>query len=159
VTGSTQAPIGEAQRELTERVRHRLRDVGAQFIERVIRHPVEATVAFELRVREPERLTADIAVSADGFWFTANGAALHLEMQDAGNDAGAWVELCDRTIHAILTHDLRIRTRRTFLGRRAGVVWVPVDGASWNGEFFAWLGWGQEQRFGNWIGSPPPSHR
>jgi hypothetical protein len=77
-------------------------------------------------------------------------------MQDAGNDADAWVELCDRTIHAILTHDLRIRIRRTLLGGRAGAIWVPVDTGAWNGEYFAWRGWGREQRFDNWIGTPPP---
>jgi hypothetical protein len=150
---SSNTKISDAQERLAHRVRQRLGHVGARFYERVTEHPAEATIIFQLEVREPSRLTAAIDVGADGFWFKANAAALHLEMQDAGKDPAAWVELCEGTINAILTHPLRIRTRRTLLGRRVGAVWVPLDGGAWNGEYFAWRGWGQEERFNDWIGS------
>jgi hypothetical protein len=153
VTGSSHLKVSNPQEYLANRVRQRLGQVGAKFAERLIEHPVEATIEFQLEVREPGRLTADIGIGVDGFWFTANGAALHLEMQDAGNDAEAWVELCDRTIEAILKHDLRIRTRRTLSGRRAGAVWVSLDEGGWNGEYVLWPGRWQEERFENWIGS------
>ena len=152
---SSTAKISDAQERLTNLVRQRLGQVGAKFSERVNEHPVEATIAFQLEVREPSRLTAAIDIGIDGFWFKANEAALHLEMQDAGNDPEAWIELCDGAIEAILTHPLRIRTRRTFLlARRVGAVWVPGDAGAWNGEYFAWGGWGREERFDDWLGSP-----
>src|SRR5690349_8064327 len=144
----TNTKIGDAQERLAHRVRGRLGQVRAKFLERVTEHPVEATITFQLEVREPHRLTAAIEIGADGFWFRANGAALHLEMQDAGNDPEAWIGMCDEAIGAILTHPLRIRTRRTFLPRRrVGAVWVPGDGGAWNGEYFAWRGCGREERF------------
>jgi hypothetical protein len=87
VTDSSHSKTSDAQEELARRVRQRLEHVGARFAERFLEHPVEATIEFKLEVREPDRLTAGIDIGIDGFWFTANGAALHLEIQDAGNDA------------------------------------------------------------------------
>lgn len=72
----SQTLLGDAQQELARRVRDRLHRVGAQFVERLAAHPAEVTIAFRLAVREPQRLTADISVGCDGFWFTADGAAL-----------------------------------------------------------------------------------
>jgi hypothetical protein len=125
--------------------------VGARFDESMNTYEVDAAIRFRLHVREPDRLSVDVYVAGDMFMVVANGAELHLEPQDAGNDPIKWVELCDSTFAALVSQDLRIRIRRTLLGRRRGAIWIPLGEGGWNGELFAFAGIGREQRFVNWL--------
>jgi hypothetical protein len=111
---------------------------------------------FTLHVRERHRLTAEVNIGPELFQFEANGAQLRLYSQDVRDDFDRWVQLCDETFQAILTHDLRIRLRRTVFGRWHGAVWVPGQPGAWNGELFATFGWGREERFENWLGASTP---
>jgi hypothetical protein len=146
------------QRELAARVRSRLRVANAAFDEDVITHH-EARVTeflFRLHVRERTRLTAEVNIGPELFQFEANAAQLRLYSQDVRDDLDRWVQLSDETFKALVTHDLRIRLRRTLFGRWHGAVWVPGQPGAWNGELFATLGWGREERFENWLATSPP---
>jgi hypothetical protein len=157
---STDDPLGvdSHQRELAARVRGWLRVANAAFDEDVITYP-EARISefhFNLHVREPHRLTAEVNVGPELFQFEANGAQLRLYSQDVRDDLDRWVQLSDETFKALVTHDLRIRLRRTLFGRWHGAVWVPGQPGAWNGELFAVRGWGREERFENWLAISPP---
>jgi hypothetical protein len=152
---STADPLGvdAHQRELAARVRNRLQAANAPFDEEMIPYhePRISERHFILHVRERHRLTAEVNIGPELFQFEANGAQLRLYSQDVRDDFDRWVELCDEVFRALLTHDLRIRLRRTLFGRRHGAVWVPGQPGGWNGELFAVLGWGHEELFENWI--------
>ena len=156
-SGDDPLGVDTHQRELAARLRGRLRAANAAFDEDVITYP-EPRISefyFNLHVREPHRLTTEVNIGPELFQFEANGAQLRLYSQDVRDDFDQWVQLCDQTFKALVAHDLRIRLRRTLFGRSHGAVWVPGQPGAWNGELFATLGWGREERFESWLATSP----
>ncbi|MCZ6708169.1 MAG: hypothetical protein O7A71_09525 [Chloroflexi bacterium] len=92
-----------------------------------------------------------IEIGIDSFHFTANGAHLWLEAAHFVSDEQDWTPAILEVLDALLSHDLRIRLRRTLFGGRAGAVWIPGSPGAWNGDLWACRGRGEEVVFPNWA--------
>jgi hypothetical protein len=92
-------------------------------------------------------------VHGDLFAISANEAEVRIP--STGYTSGmepAWLEDSSDMLEYLLTHDLRIRTRRGLSGRRAGAIYLEaISGkGAWAGDLFAgW--WGTERKYSNWL--------
>ncbi len=115
--------------------------------------PVEAHVLFQLRTSPGLDLRATLIVHGDVFVINVNEASVRA--QSASYPSGmeeAWLEDAAVMLEALLTTDLRMRTRRGLLGRRTGAIYFGATSGKghWSGELFAsW--WGKELRYSNWL--------
>jgi hypothetical protein len=115
--------------------------------------PLESHVQFELDTSANLSLRVTLTVHGDLFVINANEADARI--QSTGYTSGmeaAWLEDSSDMLEYLITHDLRIRTRRRLLGRRAGAIYFQsISGKGvWAGDLFArW--WGKERKYSNWL--------
>jgi hypothetical protein len=115
--------------------------------------PLESHVQFELDTSANLSLRVTLTVHGDLFVINANEADARI--QSTGYTSGmeaAWLEDSSDMLEYLITHDLRIRTRRRLLGRRAGAIYFEsISGKGvWAGDLFAcW--WGKERKYSNWL--------
>jgi hypothetical protein len=115
--------------------------------------PVESHVQFELGTSAHLDLRVTLTVHGDVFVISADEADVRIESTayTSGMEE-AWREDSSDMLEYLVTHDLRIRTRRGLLGRRTGAIYFEsISGkGAWAGELFA-IWWGKEREYTNWL--------
>jgi hypothetical protein len=115
--------------------------------------PLESYVQFELGTSANLSLRVTLTVHGDLFAISANEAGVRIESTGytSGMEA-AWLKDSSDMLEYLIRHDLRIRTRRGLLGRRAGAIYFesPSGKGAWAGDLFArW--WGKEREYSDWL--------
>jgi hypothetical protein len=115
--------------------------------------PLESHVQFELRTSANLDLQVILTVHGDLFVISANEADVRIESTAyaSGKEEG-WQEDSSDMLGYLVTHDLRIRTRRGLSGRRTGAIYFESSSGkgAWAGELLAsW--WGKEREYSNWL--------
>jgi hypothetical protein len=96
----------------------------------------------------------DPRLYGDSFHMFANACEVRIVRT---GDPQPWATGCLAAITALVSHPLRLRTRRTLFGRRTGAIFLDAPGGGWSGELLAVLGLGREETFTDWLrGAEPP---
>lgn len=115
--------------------------------------PLESHVQFELGTSANLDLRVTLTVHGDLFVISANEADVRVESTAYTSEVEeAWLDDSSDMLEYLVTHDLRIRTRRGLLGRRTGAIYFEsISGkGAWAGELLAsW--WGTERAYSNWL--------
>lgn len=115
--------------------------------------PLEPHVKFELRTAANLELRVTLTMHGDLFVISVNEADVRIESTSypSGMEE-AWLEDSAVMLEYLVTHDLRMKTRRGLLGGRTGAMYLGSASGEggWSGEIFA-IWWGKEQKYSNWL--------
>jgi hypothetical protein len=120
--------------------------------------PLEPHVQFELATSADLNLRVTLTVHGDLFAISANEADVRIESSAyASRMEEAWLEDSSDMLEYLVTHDLRIRTRRGLLGGCTGAIYFEsMSGkGAWAGELFA-IWWGKEREYSDWLQKQVP---
>ena len=145
---SAEALLTDLQRRFADEVRQRLTARNAAFTTETSSTRDEAFIEFLLESNYPD-LRFSVLIVADRFGLLANGAGLYRDRDgDWLDDPGGWLMESMGVMERILSHDLRIRVRKTWFGGRTGAIWISAGTSSaWSGDSAACQGEGVEYTF------------
>ncbi len=145
---SDEALLTDLQRRFADEVRQRLTARNAAFSTETSSTRDEAFIEFFLESNYPE-LRFSVIIVADRFGLLANGAGLYRDRDgDWLDDREGWLMESMDVMERILSHDLRIRVRKTWFGGTTGAIWISAGTAgAWSGERAACRGKGVEYIF------------
>jgi hypothetical protein len=115
--------------------------------------PIEPYVQFELPTSPDLDLRVTLIVHGDVFVINVNETNVRIESDSypPGMEE-AWLDDSVAMLDYLITHDLRMKTRRGLLGGRTGAIYFEsINGErGWSGEIFAiWCG--KKQEYSNWL--------
>jgi hypothetical protein len=117
------------------------------------RNSEEPYVRFEVRTSAELELRVELIVHGDVFVIRANGAEVRIESTAYGDGGDEeWLRDSIAMLTYLITHDLRLKTRRGLLGGRTGAIYFGSAKAQggWSGELLA-VWWGKEREYHNWL--------